>query len=346
MKNKMVFSEKYLEILEETKCTSINCYTGSLLTLLNKKENLFGEVDIWSVGEGFNFTSSVDEYNVPELGFNMFNIVDTFCSKLDIKLIQKKCKEEERLEVILNHLKNGLDLIIWTNSKYLLYSALYKSSNGYIHAINLHSSSNKNKLILRDNLIFGIPPRACKIEVSHDFISNAISNKVNCKYDYCLNIITYLKETPNIKTSKELIIQSLLKSAKKSIKSGEILKYKESCRTYMESLNNEAKLLFLRRISETISTLYIIPNRLLLLDLLKKIIINDSVFFKQFDNLMIEWKTLSIICLKMSITKSINRLDKMDEKLILIDNMEKEIWEKIKIKIKDINERDTNFMSF
>ncbi|KZN63272.1 hypothetical protein N473_17745 [Pseudoalteromonas luteoviolacea CPMOR-1] len=325
------FSENYNFPLIEISDVSINCYTGSVKKAIEVHDYDLLEDDLWVLGNGFYFSSYDNEYGVPEFGFEMEDITQKFFKKLNIKYKYIDLNTEE-IKSTLNHLmSNYKGIVQWTNSKHLSYSDLYYSSKGYLHAIFIEGQDSNNNYNIIDSLVISATPSACKTTMEPKRLEQAITDTIE-GYAYYQNkclVIVDAEGASNI--NKNLLLESIKESCLSITdnykKDSSIKKYSNRITEYMRDLEDDEKANFLRRIVDNINTLYVVPNRKLLSRSLTRIMGDDYEQIKnEFDSVFFQWKAISNLCIKCSITLSEEDIDRISERFALAEKAEIDFW--------------------
>lgn len=305
------------EISEEH---SINCYTGGICTLLKNLGYEIKEYELWTLGNGFDFLEGYDEYGAPEILFDVFSIVKRFLKVYNCELIRERIDFDNLKEELTKRLEIQNNLV-WVNSKHMAYSDLYYSNKGYVHAIVLKSfCKEKNLIQVRDDLIVSMPPWSCTADLHYDYLYKALHDTVITESPLYIDIMGYfytikVKEDP-IVINQDMIRKYLHKMTIKMVEdiknnNSPIIKYSENCLRYMKSADDEKIQWMLRRMNDNIKTLYVLPNREMLKNVLSHIELEESTYLQlveKLDTVIKEWITLANLCLKCSVSKNMKEL--------------------------------------
>jgi hypothetical protein len=268
------FREIYSEV-------SINCYTGCVQSLLKAKGISIPEYIIWTLGRGFTLSEGEDEYGDPAIFFDQFQIINEFLRIYNCRLDSYDIQYDHFDQQLTSFLDDKRQLLVWVNSHHLIYSDLYYSNKGYLHCIVLESINKEKKLVrVRDNLIVSMPPWSCVADLPFEDLLKAISDRVRLPMEDVMGVIHTLsieKEPPNI--TAKLLRDSLQSTCSQIVADinrdkSVIIKYGEHCCQYIEKASNDKKLWMLCRINDYIKTLYVLPNRIALGNVLENIELN------------------------------------------------------------------------
>lgn len=323
----------YREIYKEH---SVNCYTGSICEIFKINNHPIDEYILWTVGRGFQFTEGVDEYGDPQIAFDLFRTVDRFCEKYGCKLKMHELNIKNIPTQIATALENDY-LMVWANSKYLQYSDLYYSLSGYLHAIVLENIVADSALVrVRDSLIVSNPAVSCIADLPMEMLEKALIDKVRTpEFDVMGKYITIHLGQPLNQFTKNDLAKYLLQNAMDILEEYQqngsiIIKYFNRCKKEISSNDNSRIFWVLRRITNNVKTLYIMPNRLLLYKLFEALGMNDLAYERLIVSLnyvMLKWKTIANFCLKCSLKGDFEGVDQMEHYFLEVDKAENKFWE-------------------
>lgn len=314
---------------------AINCYTGGIAHLLAQQGSPISESLIWSLGEGYLLRAERDEFEVPELRVDMFDIVDRFAAKTGTEILRPAVDRERRLEQLAALTAEG-SVVAQTNSKHLRYSDLYYSSAGYLHWVVIESVDPRaGTARIVDTLIVTRPPRACEADMPIGDLLAALTTQVSASPAGELDKYVLARAPDGLLESAARQLKSSLRASASEVLAAHIvdspiLAYAASCSDRMARLEGDPLRIFLRRINDNINTLHVMPNRNLLLKSLVEAAAPaelDRAVVEAATAVSLSWKTLANLCLKASITLSRTDLARFQACVDHVDRDELRFWQ-------------------
>jgi hypothetical protein len=316
---------------------TVNCYTGGIVTLLARAGHAIDESLIFTLGEGFGFRAGLDEYLQPEIGFDLVGTAARFAARYGCELREHPFPANAPLPA-LRQLFAGdgaRGVIAWANSAHMLYSDLYYSSSGYLHAIVIDTVDETRGLAtVTDNLIVSMPPTSCVAELPLEALVLGLTARVSTPHvDLMGSVTTVHTSTPASPIDGATLRLSLARNAAQLLggEAGtqELLRYAASCRAAIDGADDIALPGVLRRINDMIKTLYVLPSRNLLQKTLHAAAqdeVTRDVLTLRVKAAIESWTILGNLVLKASVTLRRRELEAFEGRVAAIVDAEAALW--------------------
>lgn len=330
---KKSLNAKYSFNIEEIGRVAINCYTGSYINMLESSGIIERESTLWLAGNGFSLTSGEDEYGIPELRFNLFSVIDNYLNRVGLNI--NKVYHTD-IDDFFDNSKYAKGRVIWLNSEYLEYADIYRLNRGYLHSVYVERESKAlETLDIIDSLVVGTPNMACKTKIDRDQLTKAMENRIGDEFSLYYGYHEEIECTETYKPlTNEELLNALREQAMESHVSVEnIVLWKSNLFNVIERENTTGRSEVLRKIVDNINTLYVIPNRMLLIDIIDRLKVNisgEGMIRSYHEELIKSWRMLSSTALRFSMHYDESAIDRLNHRFNEVCESEIKFWDRLR----------------
>lgn len=315
--------------------SSIDCYIGSLVKLINIEGITISESALPILLNSNNMELIYDEHGEPELSFPSFNSqTDHLYDQCGISRTDIEFPEALDRSSFID-VAPSKPFLVWVNSRKLPYLNDRYAELGYMHCLAVESVTSQVVRVY-DSFVVEVPPVTIVVDLPIDTFIGALNDRIsNSHYELMGKFQSISVKDIRIEClSTRHLLNNLINQASQFhdslSNSPTIEKYWSVNRKLILSYSSQDQVINrLTTLKHEIGTDFILPNRIAILDFLHNASaeicgLTPSILLLQ--SLIGAWRAILVTITRVVLTSDLRLLHDLDKTFLWLSNTERDFW--------------------